>query len=83
LSPRVVEGKRRRLGIPGVVDRWNSEELALLGTMKDREVAERLGRTTAAVRRKRGMVGIASSVARWRADEIALLGTDADKVVAD
>ena len=82
VAPYIVEGKRRRLGIPGVLDRWSPEEVALLGTAKDREIAEKLGKTTEAVRSKRAMLGITPFVARWREDEIALLGTDSDRAVA-
>jgi hypothetical protein len=56
--------------------------VALLGTGKDREMAGRLGRTTAAVRRKREILGIPPFVARWADEEVALLGTDTDAKVA-
>jgi hypothetical protein len=38
---------------------WTDEELALLGTMPDAEVAARIGRTANAVRVKRQWAGIA------------------------
>jgi hypothetical protein len=38
---------------------WTEEELALLGTMPDSEVAARLGRTLEGVQLKRGRMGIA------------------------
>lgn len=79
----VVEGKRRRLGIAGILERWTDEEVALLGTRTDREVATRLVRTTAAVRRKREILGIQPFVPRWTEEEVALLGTDTDRNVAE
>jgi transposase-like protein len=37
---------------------WTPEDLALLGTLPDAEVARRTGRTANAVRQKRGLLGI-------------------------
>jgi hypothetical protein len=72
------------LGYPGPW--WSSEEVALLGVLTDDEVAQRTGRTPAAVRQKREELGIknpaASAKVRWTADEVALLGTLADGEVA-
>ena len=82
MSLNIVEKKRRRLGIPSLREVWKPEEIALLGTARDREVAGKLGRTTAAVRVKRQSLGIGSYVDRWSQGEIALLGTDTDRAVA-
>jgi hypothetical protein len=39
---------------------WRAWEVALLGTVPDREVARRMGRSVAGVRRKRTKLGIAN-----------------------
>ena len=83
IAPHVVEGKRRRLGIAGVVNRWTDAEIALLGTRTDREIAEILGRHTATVRQKRELLGIPPFVLRWTEAEVALLGTDTDRIIAE
>lgn len=66
---------------------WTKQELRLLGTAGDDEIAARLGRTTIAVRRKRRISGIAAAaVARgyqkWTPYQDSLLGTDTDEVIA-
>jgi hypothetical protein len=54
---------------------WTAEDIALLGTVPDEEIARRTGRAAGAVRRKRGELGIPNPAGnRWRADEIALPG---------
>jgi hypothetical protein len=40
--------------------RWGAGEIALLGTVPDREVARRTGRSVAGVRRKQTTLGIAN-----------------------
>jgi hypothetical protein len=63
--------------------RWAPEDIALLGTIPDEEVARRTGRTTGAVRQKREELGIPNPAGnRWRAEEVALLGTRPDREVA-
>jgi hypothetical protein len=63
--------------------RWTPQEVALLGTMPDEELAARIGKTPVAVRQKREELGIANPTAnRWTAEDIALLGTLPDEEVA-
>jgi hypothetical protein len=67
---------------------WTKDELTILGTEKDAEIAELIGRTTIAVRCKRVSLGIPAfsrfigGGAAWTAEEIKLLGTDDDEVIA-
>jgi hypothetical protein len=50
---------RERLGIPNPAgNRWTAEGPALLGTLPDREVARRLGRSLSSVTQKRCQLGI-------------------------
>jgi hypothetical protein len=63
---------------------WTPEDIALLGTLPDEEVAQRTGRTVDAVRRKRWERAIPNPASnRWAAEDVALLGTEPDKVVAE
>jgi hypothetical protein len=56
-----VRQKREEPGIVNpAVNRWTPEELALLGTLSDREVARRLDRSRTAVTQKRCQLGIAN-----------------------
>jgi hypothetical protein len=51
---------RERPGIPRPGGgRWTAEALALLGTLPDRELARRLGRSLSSVTQKRCKLGIA------------------------
>src|SRR5262245_10493912 len=62
---------------------WTKEELRLLGTAPDAEVAGRIGRTTNAVRIRRTRLGIPDPGGHgWTAEELALLGTAPDEEVA-
>jgi hypothetical protein len=62
---------------------WKPEELALLGTMPDADLAARLGKTPTAVRVMRSRLGIANpTTTHWTAEELALLGTMPDAEVA-
>jgi hypothetical protein len=67
---------------------WTKDELTILGTERDAEIAEFIGRTTIAVRCKRVSLGIQAFSGfiggglAWTAEEITLLGTDDDEVVA-
>jgi hypothetical protein len=69
-------------------DRWSEEELALLGTMPDEQLAERIARTALAVSLKRRKLGIGPyrppgcAGPRWTEEELALLGTAPDKEIA-
>jgi hypothetical protein len=75
LPPEQVELRRRRAvelnlaqylhtGYHG--PRWTAEELALLGTMPDEEVATQIGKTLVAVRIRRTRLGIPSACDRRR-----------------
>jgi hypothetical protein len=58
-----VRQKREELGIPNAAgNRWRDDEIALLGTLPDREVARRLGRSLQSVTRKRIKLGIANRI---------------------
>jgi hypothetical protein len=62
---------------------WAPEDVALLGTLADAEVAAKVGRTPEAVRQKREELGIPNPAGnRWAAEHIALLGTMPDREVA-
>ena len=62
---------------------WTAEEIALLGTAPDEEVARRVGRTLNAVRFMRDRLGISRPAGgRWRGEELVLLGTLPDREVA-
>ena len=66
--------------------RWRPEEVALLGTAPDHEIAKRLRRTMDAVQQKRTELGIPtfsrSPFRRWTAEEGALLGAAPDEEIA-
>ena len=53
LRRRMSERLRRRFDLVGPYPRWTPEELAMIGTMPDREVARRVGRSLSAVRGKK------------------------------
>ncbi len=62
---------------------WTPEDIALLGTVPDEDVARKTSRTVEAVRQKREKLGIPNPAGnRWRQDEAALLGTLPDREVA-
>jgi hypothetical protein len=90
LPPEQVERRRRtalELGLrppsPPAEVLWTAEELALLGTMPDEDVAARIGRTATGVRVKRSRCRIPNPAGTWwNAQEIALLGTLPDREVA-
>jgi transcriptional regulator with XRE-family HTH domain len=81
-------GRRRRRAASKRQGRWTEEELALLGTIPDEEVAAQTGRTKMAVYFKRRELGIAQCLPtgspgpRWSKEEIALLGTAPDEEIA-
>src|SRR5205823_9581952 len=74
-----VEAKRQQLGRPKadpLMDYWTPEEDKLLGTMPDRKVAARLGRSSIAVMKRRLRLGIDYRAAvrpRWPEEALALL----------
>src|SRR5688500_12459233 len=64
---------------------WTVEEIALLGTRTDAEIARRIKRTAEVVRACRNALGIPPSgplLGRWDDDEIKLLGTAPDDEIA-
>src|ERR1039458_163346 len=63
---------------------WTGDEDALLGVLSDQEVAQRLGRTFAAVRARRIHSGKRDPSARslWKPEEDRLLGTASDTEIA-
>jgi hypothetical protein len=63
---------------------WTAEQVALLGTMPDEEVASQIGRSVRAVRLKREKMGIPNPTGMdvWKPAELALLGTLPDREVS-
>jgi hypothetical protein len=63
--------------------RWTPEQIKLLGTAPDDDVAKQVGRTIGAVRVMRTRLGITDFGQHyWSAEQIASLGTDSDKEIA-
>jgi hypothetical protein len=63
---------------------WTKEELALLGTMPDRDLAARLERSYQSVRRKRKALGIAPPEKRpWTPEEDAIIRDGTAREVAE
>lgn len=62
--------------------RWTPQNIALLGTMRDRELAERLGCCTSTITTARVRYGI-PHYTLWSPADIALLGTMMDREVAE
>jgi hypothetical protein len=81
------EAQKRR---PPHENAWVPDEIALLGTMRDSEIAKRTGRTIPAVRSRRRLLGIAnffkrkprSQAPRWTPNMDKLMGTMPDPVLA-
>jgi len=66
---------------------WSASDLALLGTMPDWTLADRMGITISTVRNKRLALGVVAWRARsisenWTKEKIAMLGTAPDEVLA-
>lgn len=85
--PRCPEGGAGAGGIPGPGSRracgWLPEEVALLGTAPDAEIAALLARTVEGVARRRSQLAIAPwRSPPWGPEELALLGTAPDSEVA-
>jgi hypothetical protein len=82
--------KRRGTRPPAAGVPWTAEEDALLGTMKDKDVAARTGRTDGAVSDHRYVLGVPAFVKRaprgksveWTPAKERLLGTMPDTVLA-
>jgi ribosomal protein L13E len=87
MPPLEIARKRKELGIPSLRDRqrrtWTAEEIALLGTMSDLEVARRLGVSPDQARRMRVKQGRAVYCkVHWTPAAIAMLGTMKDAEAA-
>lgn len=65
---------------------WSNEEIALLGTRSDKDIAWQLNRSVQDVHDKRLLLKIspfrAPVIGIWTLDNIALLGTDRDATIA-
>lgn len=59
---------------------WTADEDRLIGTLPDRALAQKLKRTTGAVRARRRMLGLPPVVSAkpWRPEQLALLGKVSD-----
>src|SRR5271157_814761 len=67
-------GRHLKPGYPG--DWWTDEELALLGTVADEQVAEKVKRSVQAVRLKRERMGIPNPTnSSWTPEEDQLVLT--------
>jgi hypothetical protein len=53
MKQEMAERLRRHFDLFGPFRKWTPEELALIGTMPDREVARRINRSLSAVRGKK------------------------------
>jgi hypothetical protein len=89
IKPGTVTHRRRLLGIEPfrrqrAARKWSSADIALLGKMSDREVAEITGRSIAAVytaRRERGIAGAEQT--RWLPKHLDMLGKAPDGEIAE
>jgi len=54
---KISERQRRKFRLLGPNRKWTAEELALVGTMRDIEVAKRTGRTLLVVRHRKFLIG--------------------------
>jgi hypothetical protein len=87
---KMSEAHKRRGTTPPGIPLWTKEEHALLGTMPDKDVAERIGRPLGAVQARRYAFGVPnvkkrnpmSKPPRWTPKQDRLLGTMPDTVVA-
>jgi hypothetical protein len=85
------EAQKKRGAIPPTAGvPWTADENTLLGTMKDREVAEKTGRTELAVSSRRYILGVPAFTKRapqgepftWTPAKDRLLGTMPDGKLA-
>ncbi len=89
IKPGTVTHRRRLLGIEPfrrqrAARQWSSADIALLGKMSDRVVAEITGRSLAAVytaRRERGIAGAEQT--RWLPPHLDMLGKVPDGEIAE
>jgi hypothetical protein len=90
LPPAQVEQRRQTALALGLrptgrwsANGWTAEQLALLGTMPDEDLARKTGRTTGAVRHRRTELGIPSPTGwAWTDAQLALLGKVPDGELA-
>jgi hypothetical protein len=87
-----IQAQRIKLGIPKFEEksrRWTKEEVAVLGTMPDAIVAQKLNRTKQAIRmqrRLRGIAPVAEDLPKakiWTAREEKMLGRFSDVELAE
>jgi len=80
--------KGQKSGVPVVLPKaWTEEEIKLLGTKPDAEVAKLVGRSVEVVRQHRDSRNIRpviepGEVRRWTTGEERLLGTESDQEIA-
>jgi hypothetical protein len=87
---KMSEAHKRRGSIPPGIQVWTKEEHALLGTMPDKDVAERTGRTLGAVQARRYVSGVPNVIKRnpmskpprWTPKRDRLLGTMPETALA-
>jgi len=84
-----VRKQRIRLGVPALrpqnIKKWTRPEENVLGTLADRKIARRLGRSDGGVRAHRLTLGLHKChlISRmWLPEEEKLLGTAEDKEIA-
>lgn len=86
--PGISVPRHPRLPALHTYEHWTAKEEQLLGTLPDRELAERFGRSVRAIESQRHRLGIlrqpaiADKTRRWTPAEIALLGTRPDPELA-
>ena len=83
-----IWNKRNELRIPtqSITLKYTPEEVRLLGTMPDEELARKLGRSLQAIRHRRNKLGIANFTTeqnKWTAEEDSWLGKFTDREVAE
>ena len=74
-----LPGQERTMAVPKP---WRAEDDALLGTISDQEVAQRLGRSATSVKARRARLGIASYRHWWTPGQDLLLGKFLDEELA-
>jgi hypothetical protein len=88
-DPKTVGDRRRELGIPHFIGKfreWTAQEMRLLGTKPDPELAVQLGRSLFSIRNQRLKSGVPMcsrpDYRPWTDEEEKLLGTMPDREVA-
>jgi DNA-binding CsgD family transcriptional regulator len=74
-----LPGQERTISAPKP---WRAEDDALLGTVSDQEIAQRLGRSATSVKARRTRLGIASNRHWWTPGQDVLLGKFPDEELA-